>query len=104
MPLFLGPHDLKAIHRTVVEKFGVSPEVHNEEAIHQVSSEVHYRAFREFSNETSLDLFDVSGMYAASVNERMPLLEGNAQTAKLAALTLLKINGVDPGFPFLRLT
>lgn len=95
LPLFLGPHDLEAIHQTVVEKFGVSPEVHNEDAIHQISSEVHYRAFREFSREASLDLFDAAGMYAASVNESKPFLEGNEQTAKLAALTFLKINGVD---------
>lgn len=89
-PVFLTAEQVEAFHQRALELYGGSDGLRDgplfEGAVDQAQNVYWYGHG---------DLFDVAAAYAFHIAQAQAFLDGNKRTAVAAALTFLKLNGVN---------
>jgi death-on-curing protein len=95
-PVFLSVADVHSLHADQLERYGGSPGLRDEGALHAAVE----MARATFDGEyLHADLFSMAAAYAFHIAESQSFVDGNKRTGLNAALVFLLINGwqvLDP--------
>jgi len=97
-PVFLDIEEVRRGHQRSLELFGGVDGVRDEGGLESAVMHPQNVFFYGGGN-----LFDVAAAYAFHIAEAQAFLDGNKRTAAIAALTFLRINGVNVDFDSLPL-
>ncbi len=88
--LYLSLEHIHAIHDTMIEEFGGSFGVRDHGSVESCAGQ----PMHSFGGEDLYpSLFDKAAVYAFSISENQPFIDGNKRTAATVAAAFLDING-----------
>ncbi len=91
-PTFLGLHEVLAIHRDQIERYGGSAEIRD---VGLLQSALAMPKAGFGGRYLHADVFEMAAAYLFHIVRNHPFVDGNKRTGAVAAVVFLALNGVE---------